>query len=199
MPCRKIHLHLSHRFSHDQIPCKPSLVKTIAQIVLVPQRGTCSAVSQMKGCLPGCPTLQECPSLNNKYHSETVACQRVPLVLRRARCLAGAPSAHLHSAPAARSTCLASVHPPASLPVPVLVFQVCCWKSFLKSEDNSRVLGAHFPKQTRSLNVRLNQMFLDSLGHGLGGGHGCVLHGQRTHTQLCAHSDRLPDLGGWVL
>lgn len=40
-------------------------------------------------------------------------------------------------------------------------------------------------------------MFLDSLRHGLGGGHGCVLHGQRTHTQLCAHSDPSPRRG-WV-
>lgn len=34
---KSLHLHLFHCFSHDPIPCKPSLVRTIAQAVLVPQ------------------------------------------------------------------------------------------------------------------------------------------------------------------
>lgn len=40
-------------------------------------------------------------------------------------------------------------------------------------------------------------MFLDGLCHSLGGGHGCVLHGQHTHTRLCAQSDPSPR-PGWA-
>lgn len=40
-------------------------------------------------------------------------------------------------------------------------------------------------------------MFLDSLRHGLGGGRGCVLHSQHTHTRLCAQSDPSPR-PGWA-